>query len=163
MMKKFIIAALFTTLLAGGLKAQDVGIGGGLIYGTEVEEAGLNLRANLPVSGPWVITPYFNIFFMESNDAFRQSFFTINADAHYMFDMDNGLYLYPLAGLNFASSTVKNKINDTKANDTALGFNLGGGLEYGFSDNLAGIFEFKFIASEYDQAVLNFGLVYYLD
>jgi len=162
-MKKLFIIFSLVIFFATTSQAQKFLVGGGLVYGTEVEKGGIDIRGDIRINQNWAIVPNINFFFPESSDNFKSGFTGINIDGHYLVDLGSGANVYPLFGLNFGHSSFKNKINDTKSTNTELGINIGGGIEYFFSRKVAGFFELKYvIITDYDQGVLGFGVLYNL-
>ncbi len=145
----------------------QVALGGGLVYGSEVESLGIDLRATFDLDENWRIAPYFDYYFVDDDDNFFRDrtdihVWTINVDANYVFDINNDLLgLYALAGLNL--TTVKVDFNDGPLDDddrseTDLGINLGMGLDFNLN-KLTPFVELKYsFADNVDQTVLSFGL-----
>jgi len=159
-MKKLIIVFALIAFAVTTSHAQKFLVGGGLVYGTEVEKGGIDIRGDIRITNSWAIVPNINFFFPESSDAYKSGFTGINVDGHYLVNLGSGANVYPLFGLNFGHSSFKNKINDTKSGNTEIGINLGGGIEYFFSSKVAGFFELKYVLGDYDQGVLGFGVLY---
>ena len=162
-MKKLLVIFTLLTIFATTSYAQKFLVGGGLVYGTEVDKGGIDIRGDIRFNENWAVVPNFNFFFPTSNDSYKSGFTGFNIDGHYLFGIGSGANVYPLFGLNFGHSKYKNKINDTKSSNTEIGINLGGGIEYFFSSKIAGFFEVKYIISDYDQGVLGFGVLYNLN
>lgn len=147
----FVLAFSITSFSQTKLGAQ-------LVYGTTTE-FGLGAKANFDISGTAIsVAPSFNYFFGESAGAASTSVFTINADAHYNVASGEGLTLYPLAGLNLTNQSVT--VLNNSASATKIGFNVGGGLQYGISSALTGFFEAKYVIGTFDQAVFSAGVLF---
>ena len=158
-MKKAVFI-LFLCMIVSSAYSQNFLVGGGLIYGTEVEKGGIDIRADFRVAPKWAIVPNINFFFPESSNRFRSSFTGINVDAHYIKGLNSEASIYPLFGINFSKYSYKNKDTGNRNSNTELGINLGGGFEYFFSRKVAGLFEIKYVLGDYDQGVLTFGILY---
>ena len=140
------------------LKAQDFSLGGGLGYGTQINNLGLNFRGDVKFEKQWSITPHFNYFFNKTEGAVTYKWNALNIDGHYFFELDQLWTFYPLFGINF--STVSEKVNDITFSNSDVGINLGIGSEYNFDRRLSGFGEIKYVVSEADQLVITLGLLY---
>ncbi len=158
MKKVAVFSILF--LIGTAVYSQNFLIGGGLVYGTDVDKGGIDIRGDIRVTPKWAIVPNFNFFFPNNGVNYKSSFTGINIDAHYIHGLSSEAHVYPLFGLNFSRAAVKYKPTDTTNSNTELGLNLGGGLEYFFSSKVAGLFELKYVLGDYDQGVLTFGVLY---
>ncbi|MEM1127225.1 MAG: hypothetical protein AAGI71_11285 [Bacteroidota bacterium] len=129
---------LCTLLLAGlvGLAAPtahaQLRIGGGLIYGFDIEQLGLQangfyqIQPNIEVGGD------FTFYFPEEIGNITSRVFSINPTGHYIFfDDEESLRAYGLAGINIARFSVEsdNQFFDDFS-DTEFGLLLGAGGEY---------------------------------
>jgi hypothetical protein len=135
-------------------------LGAAIVYGSEVETAGIQLGATFRVSPQFAIAPDIGIYFPDDDDTprFIDSFFTINLNGHYIFEADDDYHIYALGGLNV--STIGFDSNDDAFDDDSeseLGLNLGLGGEYHL-DNLSLFSELKYIVSDFDQVVLAAGV-----
>jgi hypothetical protein len=155
----FSIVILFIFSFAPSF-AQDIGVGGGLVYGTKIKNIGLNFRADVKFQKQWSITPHFNYFFNKEKGGLTTKWNALNVDGHYLFDIDNEWLLYPLFGINFAS--VAEEANDITFSNSEVGINLGFGSEFNYSKNLSGFSEIKYVISDADQLVITLGILYNL-
>lgn len=151
------IFVLFPFLLI----AQDFSLGGGLGYGTQINNVGLNFRGDVKFDKQWSITPHFNYFFNKTEGEVIYKWNALNIDGHYFFEMDQIWTIYPLFGINF--STVSEKINDIKFSNSDVGINLGIGAEYNFDRRLSGFGEIKYVISDADQLVITLGLLFQIN
>ena len=151
------IFVLFPFLLI----AQDFSLGGGLGYGTQINNVGLNFRGDVKFDKQWSITPHFNYFFNKTEGEVIYKWNALNIDGHYFFEMDQIWTIYPLFGINF--STVSEKINDIKFSNSDVGINLGIGAEYHFDRRLSGFGEIKYVISDADQLVITLGLLFQIN
>ncbi len=159
-MKKLFVLLFLYTCLASSAQAQFE-IGGGLIYGTDIEELGISGRAAFRLTDNWRIQPTFNYFFTEDVGSIKTSVWSLNADANYVFGVFGVLKPYVLAGLNITTVRVKIDDNsflaDNTESDTEVGVNLGGGLDFDLKKVIPFV-EIKFVLSDFDQAVLAGGV-----
>ncbi|MEM1322582.1 MAG: hypothetical protein AAGG75_20120 [Bacteroidota bacterium] len=137
---------VITFLLPTSTNAQ-LGLGGGLVYGSEADAIGVSAKGKLILSEVLAAVPNFTYFFVDNGDVN-----TINGDLHYFINNSNNFDLYALVGLNVAMGTI----------NTEIGLNLGGGLEIMVKDNVAAYGEVKYVLSDFDQLVIAFGVLYYL-
>lgn len=158
-MKKTLIVTILI-LTAQFAFSQKTLVGGGFIYGTDINRGGIDIRGDFRVAPKWAIVPNINFFFTESSDTYKSSFTGFNVDGHYLYGLNSEANIYPLFGLNFSRAGYKNKTTDVKSANTELGVNIGGGFEYFFSNKIAGLFEIKYVLGDYDQGVLTFGVLY---
>lgn len=109
-------------------------------------------------------------FFPHANDfpdySMKTTWWDVNGNGHWLFfePRDFPLAAYLLLGLNVARVTQSFEYDSgvqPREEDTGkwkLGGNIGGGLEYRFSDRVAGYFEGKYVISSADQAVAYIGV-----
>ena len=145
-MKKgiLLIVLVVSTLCSYG----QARVGGGLSYGTEIEEMGLNLTGEFFLKDIVALTPEINYFFTDNN----VTFWTFNADVHYYFNKSSQASFYGLAGLNFASISNNNNSN------TELGLNLGAGVNFELNKSFTPFAQIKLVTGDADQGVFSFGL-----
>lgn len=129
-------------------------LGVGILYGSEVETAGIQANATFRVSPRVAIAPDISIFFPDDEDTpvFIDNWWTANLNGHFMLDVDPDYHIYGLGGLNV--TTIGFEGSDES--ESELGLNLGLGGEYhlnGFS-----LFsELKYVVSDLDQVVFGVG------
>jgi len=156
MRKTILIGILFfsfqTTL------AQEFSVGGGFLYGSEINNLGINFRGDVKFTPQWSFSPSFNIFFNRKDGLITNKWNDFNFDGHYFFEIDQALTVYPLLGLNVA--TVTEKINDISFSNTDVGANIGFGSEYDFDHRIVGFGELKYVISNADQLVITIGVLY---
>lgn len=131
-------------------ESSDTKIGGGLIYGTEVEaigiQAGVKYAFTPEVSGAADVAVYFPD---------NYDWWELNANAHYHFYAEEGTRVYGLAGLNY--TTISIDIGENSVSDSEAGLNLGGGAEFGM--DFADIYtELKYVLGDADQLAISAGL-----
>ena len=99
MMLGILLVASFSTL-----SNAQIQIGGGLSYGTQIEELGFNARLNVNVTEAIRISGSINYFLPQTVTIFTEeiktTFWTANLDGHYVFDVGpEFLKLYALLGI----------------------------------------------------------------
>ncbi len=134
-MKKISIAvlsAVFIMLLSQTSSAQGIKVGAGLMYGSEIEEIGLQVNGvvDLPVTSLRAAADI-GFFFVEDSEilgtTIETNLWEANINAHYVFGFVPKANIYALAGLNF--TTVSVDFAGVSDSETETGFNLGAGAE----------------------------------
>ena len=141
------------------LKAQQVG--GGLIFGTEIESLGLKADGVYHINEQFSGQADISFFFPnEIGPGVDQTMWAINLNGQYRFDLEDApVNVYGLAGLNFATISVdfSNQFGSGSTSSTEVGLNLGGGAEYPL--DFGNIFsELKYTISDFDKLVLAAGV-----
>lgn len=160
-MKKLItFGTIFVmTFLFINTNAQAQSLGAGMAYGSQVEAIGVQVNGVYGFSGNIRGAADFTLFFPDQPANGDYSFWTLNANAHYLFLSQETTNVYGLAGLNYATSEVtsNSQLGSFTVSASEVGFNLGGGAEFGVG--FGNIFvEAKYIISDLDQLVLDAGV-----
>lgn len=158
-MKKLFALLCVAALGIGSAFAQAgrLGLGGNLVYGTEVENVGIGAKFQIGITDNWRAETSFNYFF--ENDNFHM--WELNLNAHYLFHVAPSFAVYPLSGLTYVSPVYSHGPLGDHKSDGKFGVNLGGGCEYMVTSNLGLNAEIKYsLVSDYDQAVFGVGVVY---
>lgn len=158
---KILLAVLAVFALAGASKAQLL-LGPSLIYGTSsISEPGIQVSGYLPipqVDKLWVGGDL-SFYFAHDYGSFKESFWELNANAHYMFYDEKGLSAYGIGGLDLTTIHLKAYANYTgnAASQSNVGINLGiGGAK---SMNFGLVFaELKYVVTNYDHLALGAGV-----
>lgn len=149
-----LVLAVILILTIQEVNAQtDVGVG--LLFGTEVETIGLDVRGIHMVTDNIAVAPDLTVFLFKE----RLDWFEVNLNANYVFDVDAVADLYALAGLNIAFITPDIEGVDDDTNIEA-GLNIGGGVTYPLTDFLKAFGELRLVIGDADQLVLGGGLRY---
>jgi outer membrane immunogenic protein len=134
-------------------------VGAALLYGTEVEEAGLQLNGYYGLGDvlPGLrVGAEFNYFFVGD----PVTFWTIDLNGQYRFIEPGPFGAYAIAGLDIAHVAVDvdlGSLGDSSTSDTNIGLNLGIGAEYAVVENVEIFAEVKYVIGEADQAVFALG------
>lgn len=155
--KAFIFSMVFLAFYVQ-LNAQDFSAGGGFNYGSQINNLGINFRADVNFEDKWSITPHYNLFFNKKHGIISERWKALNIDFHYFFPIDEGWNYYPIAGFNYA--TVSEKVNSIIFSNSYGGFNLGIGTNYQISEQVSGFSEIKYVISSADQLVFVIGALY---
>jgi hypothetical protein len=150
-------ATLFATsafaLLPDDAAAQPR-VGLGLVYGTEIEEAGLLLNGYYGLDQVLLglrVGADFSYYFVSDPG----SFWTLDLNGQYRFLPPGPFGVYALGGLEIARASVE--LLGTEVSSTDVGLNLGIGAEYAVVPNVEIFGELKYVVIEGDQAVLAIG------
>jgi outer membrane immunogenic protein len=154
-------AVLLFLLVVGSITtyAQSK-IGGGLAYGTDIEEPGLFIQGEFHIKSNLSIAPDVIIYFVDDSPGVKRGFWEFNANVNYYFT-EGAARVYGLAGLNYATATVDIDGFGDDSN-SELGINLGIGANFDINSPIEPFTEFKLTVSDFDQAVLKFGIKYKL-
>ncbi len=167
-MKKELLAIAGALTLMIGLSTNvhaQMKAGAGLAFGTDAESLGLTANfytafpsvENLQVGGDFI---YF--LSKEVNPFLNRKWFELNLNGQYQFYAEQMINAYALGGLNIArqkfvySGPGSSPYFDESK--TRVGLNVGIGGEYAFNESLLAFAEFKFVLSEFDQAVFSAGV-----
>ncbi len=138
--------------------------GGGIAFGSEIERIGFTAKATYSINDEWEGSGGFTYFIPRDFGDFDWTVWTINADAHYLKNMSEKFTLYGLAGLNFTNWSVDHVnfggFDFGGGGGTNLGVNVGGGSYLNFKENLKGFAELKYVIGNFDQLVLNAGILF---
>lgn len=153
------IVVVFTFI---GVSKAQLRLGPALIYGTNINEPGLQVSGYLPipqVENLWVGGDL-SFYFAHSYYYSKESFWEINANAHYMLYDKQGLSAYGIGGLGITAYHWKPRHGFTGAtySTSRLGLNIGvGGAK---SMNFGSIFaEAKYVVtSDLDHLMIGAGV-----
>ncbi len=155
-MKKLITFICIIALSAGAALAQKgvFGIGGDLLYGSEVDNFGIGAKVQYGFTQRLRGEGSFNYFFKKRN----VHLWEVNANMHYLCPIAGGVKLYPIGGFTVASLDYDGTNLSTI---TKFGLNIGGGIDFTLSDELKFNLTAKYcILSDIDHCVFGAGLVY---
>lgn len=129
------------------------------MYGSEVEELGLQVNGTYTINEQFRAAADVGFFFVDDTNGIDTSFWTINANGHYLIQEIPKVTLYGLAGLNV--TTVSNEFDTpfgrVDETDSELGLNAGVGGE--FPLKAVNLFsEIKYIIGDADQLVWTAGV-----
>lgn len=153
-----LLAAVGASLLARGAAAQPR-LGAGLVYGTEIEELGVQLNGYYGLDGSLEglrLGAEFAYYFVDD----PVSFWTVDLNGQYRFVGPGPFGAYFIAGLDIATISIDvdlGPLEDDDASDTEVGLNVGIGAEYSVTRNVELFGELKYVISDYDQAVFAVG------
>lgn len=166
--KLFTITVLLSSLFTIKSNAQEIKLGGGLIIGTDIPPLGLQFKGSYGMN--MVLENLsgsleFAIYFPSSKTNYDHSKWLFDIDGNYTVWNISDFDFYAIGGLNITHYEKKytgSLVNVGDIIDTKLGLNVGAGANYGFSSNLSAFCEVKYILSNFNQSVLNFGVLFEL-
>jgi outer membrane protein X len=176
-MKTFVKNACISSLLLSSQIAFgqiDIAAGLGLSYGTGAEAVGLHIRGDVGITDTWggalKINTFFSPKFGEADlsgvSGIKTVYWDMNFDAHYFAMVNDGLTVYPLAGLNVSTAGVKTNTNipfvgNISETETKVGLNIGGGVQFLVADAISVGGELKYVLSDFDQLVITAAGLYH--
>ncbi len=170
-----ILFALAVTLVSAPAFAQEILVGGGLVYGSDINRPGIQAHGyyafgNKPLPGLRVGGDIDIFLPKHTNDGgdvgtVTESWWDINLNAAYVFfsPQNQPFNVYGLAGFNFANVGATFHPDpgvpdrDLGGHTTYLGLNLGAGAEYTLPF-AAAFAEMKYVVSTANQLVITAGL-----
>ena len=126
----------FASLLCAQKTKAQTTIGGGIAYGTEIENVGILINGQYFIMDQLAISPDFTYYFPKKiTDDFSFKWYEINANANYYFNPEATTKFYGLGGINFSIVTVPSFNlagfgSTDNASSSNIGLNLGGGVDF---------------------------------
>ncbi len=162
MKTKIIILSLclFTLLFTQKIDAQ-ITMGGGLAYGSEIENVGINItgqyfmKDNIAIEGSFTyyIPKSFGSILVLGAD-YSIKWYEINVNANYYF-MEGKIKPYGLAGLNYSIISIPTFINFgsdlTNESSSKIGLNIGGGVDFDLGKKIIPFAQLKYVVGDFDQ------------
>ncbi|MCA6078852.1 outer membrane beta-barrel protein [Fulvivirga sedimenti] len=152
------VAVVLSLALAGQAQTR---LGAGLAWGSEVDDLGLGINGEFFVKNNISISPGF-IFYFEDNGGFQdRDWWELNINGNFYFATEGVVDFYGIGGINLTTRSIKSQ--GERDGDTELGINLGIGANFNTNGAILPYTELKYIAGNYDQAVLFFGIKFPLN
>lgn len=164
----FIMVMALTTAFMYAQEKGDMGVGANLNFGTDGPAFGIGGKFQWNITDAIRLEPGVSYYFKSD----YTSMLDVNVNVNYLFPVAENINVYPLAGLSVVNikydfdvpktgvPEFDSYVSDSKSN-TEIGFNLGGGAEYKFTENLAAFAEIKFqIVNNYNRAIFSLGVAY---
>lgn len=156
-MEKATIRIFFIIAVIGFISTQNSfaqkRVGGGFSWGSEVDDIGININAEIFFKDKIAISPKFTYYFTGSNTTFWE----LNGDLHYYFQGGN-TGVYGIGGVNISHSAVDIPFLGISVSDTEFGLNIGAGYSIGLDGPIIPFGELKYIISNFDQLVITAGI-----
>ena len=153
---------LFTLICLFSIPIQSqISVGGGLAYNRKIAGPGVTLKAEFNITKEIAVSPSASYFFGRRIGSYRSSAIAVDCNAHYFFDVIDKLKVYPILGVNYTSykSAITFFSVYNEVSDNAIGGNLGAGARWAFSEKLSAYLEPKYIIGDYNQVVINAGVL----
>lgn len=120
-------------------------------YQTDYERFGLGVEGRYNITDNIRLAPDVTFYFPNNH----LTGLDINVNAHYVFNIQDNLSVYPLAGIGMVNNRFSYK--GESIGHTDFGFNLGAGVSYDISGNSFVNFDFKYSFQDVDCASFMFG------
>lgn len=143
------VLAFVSTIANAQLKLQSGHLRLG--YATEREQVGVGAQARFGVTEQIRFSPEALIMLPKNHTVGID----LNANVEYVFPLENGLSVYPLAGLNMANGRFS--YQGYSDSYTSFGLNIGGGIDYKLSGNNYLNAELRYTLSDGDYASILVG------
>ena len=160
---RLIFALLISVCFFHQASAQLL-LGGGPLYGDDIEEFGANLRLYTFVGDNICFGPEFTLFGKHNTvidgDPAELSLWEVNFNGHYIFEVNHGLGIYPVAGLNYSRETEVIEGHDDVI-ENAFGVNLGLGVHYEYNQFIF-YTEYDRLFSDLRQNSFTLGVLFHL-
>jgi len=165
---RIIAIILFLIAAPPEIYSQSVSFGGGFIYGDDIKEPGINLRAYYNLPGNRVcFGPEYSTFLTHKEEIdgedIKIDLYELNFNGHFIFEVTHKFAVYPFTGLNFSREKEEIEISGTIKTHTQkeFGLNLGFGAHYAYYD-FAFFAEFGHLFSDLSQNSITIGVFYTL-
>lgn len=162
-----IVASILVLFFFSQKANAQINAGAGLVYGTEIENLGININGQYFIKENIAIAPSFTYYFpKETIGDFKLKWFEINADANYYFEVSNPkIKPYGLAGLSLSVVTVPGfnfgGFAQTEETSTSkLGVNIGGGVDFDIDKAIMPFAQIKYTLGDFDQLAIMAGVRY---
>ena len=167
-MKKFLLLVAVACLGTSAFAQKGTKeLGVGLVYGTQIESMGFNVRGQYFVTDNVRLEASFNNYFKHNG----LSMWDLSANGAYVFNITDKFRVYPMLGFTFTSWSLEYSIpklnpDNTKViyvksdNTVRFGANYGGGAEYALSKNVAAFGEIReqVLPNSYSQGAFTLGI-----
>ena len=151
----------------------------GLVFGSEIETAGITFGGEFFVSKKVSISPDFIFYFANKESRVsggnkvetKTNLWELNGNVHYYFVDNSNIAFYGLGGLNYSHVGYEYKRTDVDSgviesqfdgSDGEIGLNFGVGANFPVRRNFTPYAELKYVAASTDQLVIGAGLKFKL-
>ncbi|MEJ2005442.1 MAG: outer membrane beta-barrel protein [Cyclobacteriaceae bacterium] len=154
-MKKVLLTLIIGCCFALTSEAQTR-LGAGLAWGSDVDDLGLGINGEFFVKDNISINPGLILYFEDNGRYDDRDWWEINVNGNFYFATEGSVDFYGVGGINLTTRSIKS--GGERDGDTELGVNLGIGANFNTNGSILPYTQFKYIAGNYDQAVLFFGI-----
>jgi len=157
------ICIIAITLFTINTKAQKT-VGGGLAYGSEIENIGIDITGQYFIKAPLAIEVSFTYYlpkdFGDSSSDFKIKWSELNANVNYYFKVNGNIKPYGLGGLNMSFLTIPTfNIGSIfsggngfeNKTQSKVGLNIGGGADFDLGKNYTPFAQLKYVIGDADQ------------
>lgn len=143
-------------------------LGVGAVYGDDIQEPGMNVRATYFTHERICFGPEFTIFqshqVQKDGEDIELNLWEVNFNGHYVFELTHHLGIFPLVGLNISREREEIESPDESLvlRETAWGVNLGFGAHYGVGRFLF-FAEYDYLFSDLSQSSFIGGVAFIID
>jgi hypothetical protein len=151
------VITIFILLIVSNPLNAQLSVGAGLGYGSDIEEVGIDLRANYYFNQKFGAGTSF-LYYLDGVEGI--SIRELNLNGHYLYLSNDRFSAYGLVGLNFFTIKLSNAIfgDNNKASETGL--NIGSGGFYWLNDKFGLHGEARYVLGDASQLVLQIGATY---
>lgn len=147
-----VMGLLIATMLSANAQKGTAAIGADLLYGSDIDRAGLGIKMQYNISNPVRLEVDWDYYFKQNHF----TYWTVDVLANYMIGVGRNVSFYPLAGIMVGYGSVAHYDDESR-----LGVDLGAGLQYDINADWLLDMEFKYqIIKHWDQAVISIGFAY---
>lgn len=154
-MKKILIllVCLYACIATSYAQKGESALGANLNFGNETN-FGIGVKYRYSFTDNWRIEPVFNYYFKQD----YVSMWDLGANMHYVIPVASNFSVYPLAGVEYANTTVDlGGLGDI--NDGQIAINLGAGVDFKVASNITIDLGLKYqIINNWNQLVVNAGV-----
>ncbi len=149
--------------------------GATFLYGSEIGSLGIGAKGIYTINEKISASAEINHFFGKSEEnavvKISNSLTSLDLDAHYHFTISQvpKFDIYGIGGLNFSFIKVESELKTSNfqgffggnsTNDSKIGLNIGAGFLYPLINHLEVVTELTYTLSDFNQLVLQSGVVY---
>ena len=159
-MKKLFLVLVLSVAGVVSAAASGIGsLGANFLYGSKFDQVGLGVCYKLSLTDNFRIAPEMQYFFSNKN----MKAWDANANIEYVSTLFDDLKFYPLVGFTYSHWTFSQSVGAGKYVESCdrFGVNVGGGIEYNFTDQLGVVAEVRGqLIKDFSQCVLSIGVKY---
>ncbi len=152
-----IASLLFVVMFTSSSSAQNLKIGGGISYATDLNSVGFSVNANYKISSKLQVAPSF-IYFLKKD---LVSWYALDLDGHYVLSSNKNFQIFGIVGLGFTFTSIDLGPFGTFS-DTNTGINVGAGFTKKLSDKLSLFSEIKYSISSGSYLKIGAGVLFNL-
>jgi hypothetical protein len=163
----YLLSAFLVVMMFNTEVRSQVSVGGGLVYGLDLEEVGVQFNALTPINRKVKVSGDFTVYLIPDEQIMGIDITTIayelNANVHYVFQDRRNLQFYGIGSVGYHAVTVEGSAGGITVteSDSELALGIGAGVQIS-SGSLAFYAEPRIFLSGFDQLQLGFGVRYRL-